>query len=473
MVLSLIALKLNFINFGENLFGIWIALSALWGLGNVLDLGLGVSLIKFISEKLNKDKEDLSYLVSSGFFAFLLIGIIIFIVIVSIFYLFYFTNSDLVPVVLRGTIQEFFIILGAAFLLKYLTIFFRAVFEGHSNFVLTSIITIIYNFLIFFSVLLVYFFNLDIVKLSIGYLISALIFIGMFVFQFIYRFSNINISVRFFRISELKKIISLSVSIQGARILGALIDPVIKYSLGNFFYLELVSYYEIARRFTQGITNLYHTTFRNYLPKASSLESTQKYKEFVLQEVTKVAKLSVTYSGFIYGICGILITILIQQLYGYDEAILIFFILALPEIINCFGYPIYLFFIGIGKVQYIIFTQSLNLIIISIFMFVGPYVINSSLILFGYFFSNLIANYFFIYFLKNKYNISAGKFLTISNLNKLILLFALIILEVIFLSVFNTYITLSILLLSILSLAIFGKDILSLAKLIKLEITTK
>ncbi|MBK6914004.1 MAG: hypothetical protein IPH11_10220 [Ignavibacteriales bacterium] len=59
LIISLITLKLNLSQYGEQIFGGWILLSSLWGFGKVIDLGYGTALIKYIAEfKNDPDKKD-------------------------------------------------------------------------------------------------------------------------------------------------------------------------------------------------------------------------------------------------------------------------------------------------------------------------------------------------------------------------------------------------------------------------------
>lgn len=74
-VLSIIVafsiIKINIMNFGEELFGMWLIFLSIWNLGIALDFGFGTSLVKFIADaEHNHEKKDVSVIVSNGLFFF-------------------------------------------------------------------------------------------------------------------------------------------------------------------------------------------------------------------------------------------------------------------------------------------------------------------------------------------------------------------------------------------------------------------
>ncbi|MBK6914003.1 MAG: hypothetical protein IPH11_10215 [Ignavibacteriales bacterium] len=143
-----------------------------------------------------------------------------------------------------------------------------------------------------------------------------------------------------------KQMTSFSIGIQGASIFGNMIDPIIKYSLGHFYSINSISYYEIAQRFSTGVTGLFNTTFRTVLPKASALKTKEEVNLFLNIEGSKLSKLGITYAGLMYGVMSIGFTLFIKLWFGFDEAVIFFLILSLSESINKFGFSIYNFLWG-------------------------------------------------------------------------------------------------------------------------------
>ena len=83
IVISLITLKLNLTHYGEKLFGIWILISSLWGFSNVLDFGMGTAILRFVARLKDQDEKQVNILLSSTFFVFIILGILIFLVIIN------------------------------------------------------------------------------------------------------------------------------------------------------------------------------------------------------------------------------------------------------------------------------------------------------------------------------------------------------------------------------------------------------
>ena len=79
LVIALIILKINLSHFGSQLFGIWIMLAAVWGVGSALDFGFGISIIKYVAEFKKHDDLRLNSFLSSSFYVFAIVGIAIFI----------------------------------------------------------------------------------------------------------------------------------------------------------------------------------------------------------------------------------------------------------------------------------------------------------------------------------------------------------------------------------------------------------
>ena len=459
IIFSLITLKLNLVNFGKELFGSWILVSSLWGFGRALDFGFGTSLIKFIAEYNYKDKSKLNFLLSTSFLLMLILGILILSLVIVIGKILYFSSNQIISPIHHDEIWGVFLILGLAFYLNYITIIIKSIFEGMNDFVTSSKINIIISTLTLLAVIIVYLLNLPLLMLAYLFLVNSLINVIIYFSMFRIRYSDIQLSLKYFRLSFAKRIFNFSLAIQGSTIFGSLIDPLIKYTIGNFGNIGTVSEYEIARRFVTAITGLFNTTFRTYLPKASILESKNDFNQFIYTECVKLSKIGITYSGIVFGVGSIIIPVIIQKLFNYDGAVLIFFILALPESINNFGYPIYNFFIGIGKAYFLIIVQIINLIIIGLSVSLGMIFLGNILGLLGYGFTVVVVNFLMIMFMRKITGISIKKYFMLSKTYKLIALIGLLLSIIIFISFkyFNLYML--VFCLSSLTLFIFLKDI--------------
>ena len=437
IVFSLITLKLNLMHYGKELFGSWILVASMWGIGRALDFGLGTSLIKFVAEYNSNNSTRLNVLFSTCFFLIIMFGALIFIIIFGITRYLYFNNHNIIPVDYSFEIWKVFIILGLWFYLNYITIFFRSVFEGMNEFVLSSKISIVNSLLIFLAVLISFYFELPLLHLAFGYLFSSLIILSIYIVAFRIKIPSHQLSWKLIERVMIRKVFNFSLAIQGASIFGSLIDPLIKYLLGSFSNTGSVSIYEVARRFVLAITGLFNATFRPILPKASAISSSQEYQGFIYAECANLSKIGVLYSGSVYGIGSLIIPLLIQKVFGYDEALLMYLILAIPESINNFGFPIYNFLIGVGKAYFIVFIQFTNVVIIGISVLLGLLIFNNILGLLGYGLTIIIVNSLMVWFINKKFGVSVKKYFALSKAYKLIILVVLLIMSII--SIYNTY----------------------------------
>lgn len=459
IISALISLKINIQHFGEVIFGTWVLLAAIWGFGNVMDLGFATSVIKYIAEYNRYNKNKINELISSTLVVFLVVGTTITVVGLFIAEMVYLNNSKIINVNQYSFFKLVFIYLSIAFFLRYITLYFKAIFEGFSNFVFTSKVSFIYNVLILFSAIFASLFNLSLIYLSFFYILSAAIVLSIYIIKFKIEFKLYSISIYSFNYKLVKKILSFSFSIQLSTILSALIDPIIKYLLGNYYNLGFISIYEIARRFAIAISNLFFTAFKTILPKASVLINDNDKYEFLINESASISKLGSIYSGIFFGIFPIFIGVIAKYWFGFDEVILVFIILALAESVNSFGFSLYNFYLGIGKANYLAIIQLSNLVITVSSLLISLLLFNSYIGIIGYYFSVIIGNIFMIVMARNKYKISPTKVFINSKAYKIIILDFLLFMNIVIIvsSNIDPFIPLSIM--SLLSLGIFGIDI--------------
>jgi O-antigen/teichoic acid export membrane protein len=460
ILFSLITLKLNLLQFGKDTFGIWILLISFWGVSNIIDLGFGTALVKYIASVKAKDENtEITEISSTGFYFFVSFGVLLLVFGYFIGSMIYFSNEKVIPSDSTNIYLLVFIIMGGSFYLQYLTSFFRSLFEGMNNFILTSKLSLLYNILILISVLIIYFLKLGIQFLALAYLLSSFIIIVSYYFIIIQRLGGTVFNYKNFRIAWFKKMLNFSFTLQVSTILGASIDPIIKYVIGNFSSAGVITYYEIARRFAIAISGLFNTAFKTILPQTSILKNREEYLVFLFGDSVKFSRFSITYSSVCYGICSIFIVVVMQIWFGFPQSIIIFFILSLAESVNNLGYMIYTFFIGTGKGIYLIMIQTFNVLLIILSLVLGFLIFKNYLGLFGYYISVLITNVLMLYLLKIQTGLSIHKYLANIELNKLIILHLFIVVIIITSSIFNTNLYILSSILTLLSILFFQKDI--------------
>jgi O-antigen/teichoic acid export membrane protein len=466
MISTIIILKLSISYFGQQMFGIWILLSSFWGIGNMIDLGLGMAMIKFIAKTRNSGSmEDVQRYIISGFFIYCILAVIIFIVIFNLSGL-VINNSNLVPVEYKELSKILVLLLGLNFLMQYMLIFFRSILEGMTMFTLSSRLLMLYNLFLLIGILFVIFTELSIIYFALIYISASSLLLVTYIYLIRFRFKIFKFKFSQFSPGIFRNIIRYSFSLQLASIAGALIDPVIKYTIGHFATISFVSYFEIARRFTTALSGLFNTSFKNVLPKISILNTPADMESYILNGGVKLARLGVVYSGLVYGICQIILVFIIQQWFGFTESILIFILISAPEVINNYGYSLYVFLIGIGKTGILALFQFTNLVTTTAGLFAGFLIFNNYLGISGYFVSVLILNILMIVYLKKIVNLSRKEFLLKSGFTKSLLLVALILSA--FTGIYLEYVSIytGLALLSLISIVIFVSDLKKLALLL-------
>ena len=465
-IISVITLKLNIDHYGKELFGIWIILSSIWGFSSTLDFGFGTTLIKYIAEYKNDSKERTSILLSSSIFVFIFIGIIIVLIGNLIAFGVYFNNIKIMPKNNRVEFIAIFSVLGVSFFIKYITIFFNSFFEGLSKFVITSKTTMLQTLLTFICVVTITILNLSLIYLAISYLLVSIIILTILLIIFNTKYKEYKINIKYFTRSEIKKVLKFSFSVQIISIFNAAIDPLVKYLIGNYYSVNSVPAYEIAKKFAVTISGLYFSAFKIILPKVSAIFSKEERTLFINTELAKYSKFGVLYSGLFYGVLLLPMIIFINYVFNIKEAAIIFVILCLPESINNYGFSIYNFLLGTGRVIFLASLQFINLFVTTISLIIGFKLFNNSLGLIGYFLSVLIGNILMVLFLSKYWKFNVRNFFVNVKIYKLLLL-------IIFLFVSTGLILhnsgseyLLILILSTFMLFLFINDILQYTKLI-------
>jgi len=467
LLVSLVTLKLNLLHFGTEIFGSWILIAAIWGFGSALDFGFGTAVIKYVAEFNRHSKTEINELLSSIFFVFILIGTVIFILGLTFGNIIFFGKSGAVPVIYRENMRLPFLILAITFLLQYVGVFFRSVFEGMNNFVISSRISLVQNITILVGVIIIYQLKSSILILSFIYFTAGIIVLFLYLVLFRKYYVDFKLKASYFNLTLVRKIISFSFSVQLSNIFAAIVDPAIKIIVSNYYQISYVSIYETARRFTLAITGLFFAAFKIILPKTSELRTLNEYQEFLKGKAVGYTRVGVTYSGVFYGVLSLPIVLFIKYWFGYQDATLIFLMLSLPEAINNAGYTNYNFLIGIGKTSIVAFVQFINLLFIFVGLTLGFVLLKNNLGFMGYFISDVIVNALILYFVKKYSKISITGFFIQAKLYKTLI--QVMILSILILVIFYTHINLMFVLgtYTLIMIFLFVNDIISYFNILK------
>lgn len=422
LITAIVSIKLNLLNFGKEIFGIWLLISSIWGFGAALDFGFATAMVKYVAEY-NKTKQKLlTQLVSSGFFVFIILGTMILIIGFVLNYILYFANADIIPKASHPVFYKVLFFLALAFYLRYVSIFLKSVLDGLNAYVITSKVALIYNFLLVVSVFVVYILKLGVVALAVLYLICAIVVLIAYIIIFKIKYPTVLKLQLFPDVKLMKEIFSFSLTIQLSNIFAAAIDPLIKFILSSYYNVEFIPIYEIARRLAISISNLFFSTFKTIIPEASLLTSPAEIKDFLIHKANRISNFGTLFSGLCFGVLSTVIVVFAYYWFGEKEIIVIFVILSLPETINNFGFSIYGFLIGRGMAGYIAISQALNLILFTAGLYLTLLFWGSNLGLLAYYISVIIVNLFLFSKAFNNFNKGVFLFLRKSKIQKLIIL---------------------------------------------------
>ena len=259
LVLSLIGLKLNLLTFGNINFGIWILLSSIWGVGSSLDLGFNISSIKFIAQYKN-DTFKVNKIISTGFLLFIILGFIIVVAGYGATEIIYFKNRALIPAQMLSLSRIVEYLLAITFYLQFVFSVFRAIFEGHKDFILPAKISIASSIIQFALIVLIFLVKGNLIFLGLSNLCITLLQGALFYYFLGKRYSELKIKLCYANYATFKEIAKFSISVQVINLLGSLLDPIIKYIIGSYSDKKLIPAYEIARKFALAISGLYSFT---------------------------------------------------------------------------------------------------------------------------------------------------------------------------------------------------------------------
>lgn len=249
--LILVSVSLRYV--GAEIYGLWVLLQAALFIGMMSEQGLGLAIIRLVSN--DRSRKDLDLVITSFVPAF----------IVSIVFLCIIIGIN--PIFLSYTPQFFNDIVGSAYILPALGITTGfmifgvipcAVLTGMKKLYLVNLIKTVARIAQVCSAITLFYFSYSLWSLVISlfiyqfliFLLSAFMLAKNFNFNF-----KLNISVSY-QSAILKEIWSIGSKIILGRIIGIFIDPLFKFSLGSFIGLTYVTFYDIAFRIVSLISQV-------------------------------------------------------------------------------------------------------------------------------------------------------------------------------------------------------------------------
>ena len=432
-LLGFINFSLNYATFPAAEFGVFIFINAIFGIGNSLDFGFGVSTVKLISEYRKKEEfENVNKIFMTHFIGFIILGLLILIGF-WIYFFFFLRNSTLVSQIPYSTFFSIFVFLSLSFLFRYINNYLNRVYEGFAEFILYSKISISTAMLNTALMLALFFLKLSLDYLAIIYFLSGF-FIFLVLSVSLVR-SNRIISFRLRNISLhiVRKYAVYNINIQLSFFVNSFVDPLIKYFIGMYLSTSFVTYFESAKKIIDMSNGLIFSAQKGVLNKISEHNALNRLTEFINTEICTYSKMSNYYSIALYGLMNTAMCAFMLIWFKTFEGMLIFLMFILPySLINSAG-CLYLVLMVEGNGIRLLSLQTINFVFVLGLLFLSLSVSGNYFGLLGFYASTIITIMLVVYFLKKYHGFRVKEFIGNIVFPDLVKLNILILLEIAFL----------------------------------------
>lgn len=429
-LLGLINFTLCIKSYDSVIFGYYLLLSAYWNIGASIDLGFGVSTIKNISESLKlKDYLNINKIVNTFLVAYLFLGMFIATV---IYLLFYYYNSNITrPDDNFINMNLVLFLFAAGFITKYLSGFLVTIFEGLSEYVLVAKINLTVTLLNSVLTILIFIFKLSLIYLIFFQFIYGAVYLSLLLIILHYKIDIISFKIDHIQFSLLKKLGLYNFNIQVSFFLTSIIDPIIKSILSLSLGLQYVTYFETAKKLINLSNGLIYSALKGLLNQISEYNAIGELKSFINNNIYYYSNISLDYSLLVYGILNPVICVFIMLWFKNYETIMIFLLFLLPYTFINTGGPLYSVLMVEGKGVRLVLLQFINVISISIILYLTVTLFGSYFGIIGFYIATIINTYLMILFLKKYIGFNFTQFLKKVNFTNLITLNILLIFQVI------------------------------------------
>jgi O-antigen/teichoic acid export membrane protein len=436
-LLAFINFSLNYNSYSPSEFGIFILINSIFGIGSTIDFGFGVSTVKYIAEA--KKKEDyvlINKIFVSFFWSFLIFAVLI-VILFTLYYLIFLRKSEIFSNIDIHTIDLLFILLLISFFFRYINNYMGRVFEGFAEFVLSSKISLFNALFGTFLMIIIFLFRFKIEYLAFAYLLTGIFsFTSLFIIS-LKKINHLKFSINYFSISTIKKYTLYSLNIQFSFFIYSFMDPIVKYLLGKSFNLNIITYYESAKKIIELTNGLIMSAQKGLLNKLSESNAINKLNEFINDSIFIYSKMSNYYSILLYGLANTILCVFVDYWFRSYETMIIFIIYLLPYSLINFAGCLYSVLMVEGKGVKLVIMQSINFVLVIALLIFSINVFNNYLGLIGYYLATIITISLLFYFLKkfNQFNIKL--FISKVAFNDIIKLNVLVISELVILYLYK------------------------------------
>jgi O-antigen/teichoic acid export membrane protein len=427
-IVNFIVYTLYYKTFPPEIFGIYLTAISIFLLGNSLDLGIGISSIKVISEKrIISDSKYIDSFVSTFIFVYAVIGLVI----STLLYLNYILSFKILP---NGIINSdyFFLKIVLYFFIVFINGFFKVILEGFYEYVLVGKMTLCIAFINLIVSIIIYYYSLSIDYLLDYNVILSLLQSVLFILFIIFK-TKVNIKFNLFNTGILKNNIRHSLNIQISYILGNSIEYIVRFLIGYFISFASVTYYENARKVVNIINGLITSSQRSLLNKLSEFQARGTLKDFLSSEFLTFPKISNSYSAFIFGALNIVICSIIFFWFKNYDSILIYSLLCIAFSLINFATPFYNLLLVNNDGKYLILIQAINFISTIFFLLCFLFFYQNEMGIVGYVISTILNVYVILRVVQSKYGLTISAVLKETNGVRSILFVLLLVIQAILL----------------------------------------
>ncbi|MFZ4590457.1 MAG: oligosaccharide flippase family protein [Ignavibacteria bacterium] len=438
-VLGFVNFSINYNSFSAADFGVFILINSIFGIGNALDFGFGVSTVKYISEARGiKDFE----LVNQIYVSFLILFGILALIIVGGFYAYFFTvfrYSELFINTDYKLLQIMFLFLSISFLFRYINNFLGKVFEGFSEFVLFSKVSLLASAINTIFMIVIFVFKLTIGHLAFAYMITGFITFLLLIIISLKEIDVLKLQIKYFSLTMIKKYAAYSINIQLSFLVGSFVDPVVKYLLGKYLNISFVTLFESAKKIIDLSNGLIFSAQKGLLNKLSENNVANKLNDYVNSNIFIYAKMSNYYSILIYGILNTFICSFVIIWFGSYESMIMLLIFFLPYSLINFSGCLYLVLMIEGKGIKLLIIQVINIIMVSLLLYLSLTISNNYIGIIGYYLATIVTMSVLFYFIIKFNDFDYKAFIKQVNVKDLLKLNLIIISEITFLYIYRNY----------------------------------
>lgn len=446
--------------FKPEIFGFYLLLSAVWNVGNNIDFGFGVSMVKNISENLKlKNVENINRIFATFIFVYSLLGLSIAFGFFAYSFIFVI-NSSLINSFSFIDVKLMFLFLFLSFIFKYASIFYVKVLEGFGKYVFISKVNILFSFTLLLMVIIIYKFELSIEFYVLSYLINNFLLLVVLQILLPSRTNRIiAFSIKKINLKILKEHGLYNLNIQASFFLNSLIDPLIKYILGFSIGVQYVTFFETGKRIIDLSNGLIFSGMKGLLNKLSEANAVNELKSFLDTRISYYSNIGITYSILVYGILNPILSVLIMLWFKNIETLIIFSIFVIPYVLINFGGPVYSALMIEGKGGRIAILQLSNLLMTTAFLLISIKLFDSYIGLIGFLAATIFNNFLMFHFARKYLDFDIKLFVNNIHLKQLLILIFSLTVQGVLIYLYQQYLYIILTLFFILYLFLFNKQL--------------